>query len=323
MNVVSIRKSLRAGEWPSETEDQISLKDNQIHHLEATVPCVRMVSSTGNATFYFPDSGASLTTWFTHGISLHSEYRGTLLKGANDQVPCHEDGTARYVTAPGSAKPAVFSDYHRAVRAAEHSTAILWKARNPYKAIVEGYESVHDKRWPKDTRFGGDRDKISLHVLDGDFVSYYLSIEPISHPRSMDWAGHALTEAVRNGEYDGSEAPGEFADRVHERWAERQRRIDRRLDFKNFVRHDPKGSVKKAVDDHNQQIDAAKAFLKMATRLRRHMKANPGWYKRAKTPGDGNRNSELFRYTDELKESDRARRESDPDLDRAVSRLEG
>lgn len=323
MNVTSIRKKLRGGEWPAPGLQQISLNGKQIHHLEATVPCVRMISSTGNATFFFPDSGASLTTKLTHGISLHSEYRGTLLKGANDQIPSHEDGTSRYVATPGGTKPAVYVSYHAAEISAEAYTANLWLARKPYRARVEGYESVHSKGWPKDTRFGGNSDKIGLHVLDGDFKSYYLSVEPISNPKSMDWAGHALAEAVRNGEFDGSETPADFTDRIHERWANEQRRIDRKLEFERFVRYDPKAEVKKAVDAHNQQMDACRAFLKMATRLRRHMRANPGWYKRAKMPGGGHKNSELFGFIEELKESDRQRRESDPDLERATYRLEG
>lgn len=322
MNVTSIRKSLRDGEWPAEGRDSLHLNGSQIHHLEATVPCVKMISSTGNSTFYFPDSGASLTTWLTHGISLHSEWRGTLLKGANDQIPSYEDGTSHYVASPASPRPMVYTVLHAAQVSADAYTGNLWLARKPYAVRVEGYESVHTKGWPKDQRFGLGREKISLHVHDGDFKSYYLAISPLVHKGGTDWARMDLAAAIKRGEFDGSESPAEFADRLAEETAEKQRRIDRKLEFERFVRYDPEAEVKKAVDAHNQSLDAAKAFLRMATRLRRHMKQNPGWYKRAKVPGKGHRNSELFKFMEQLKESDRLRRESDVDLERATYRFD-
>jgi hypothetical protein len=317
MNVTSIRKSLRASEWPSESKNEIALNDSQIHHLEATVPCVKMASSTGNTVLYFPDAGAKLITMLTNGISLHSEYRGTLLKGAKD-IPCHEDGTSRYVADGGGTMPVVYKEAAHAEAAKEHFQKILWLKRKPYRIRVEGYESVHSKGWPKDKRMG--HDKISLSVLDGDFKSVYLSVETLN----LRGGGETqdLAEAVKRGEYNGSETTRKFEDRVRQQFSDRMARIHRRLDFENFVRYDPKESVKKDIDNHNQQVNAYYAFLKMASRLRRHMKANPGWYKKAKMPGDVHKNSELFRYTEELKESDRARRESDPDLDRAVIRLD-
>lgn len=322
MNVTSIRKSLQAGEWPAEGRDSLHLNGKQIHHLEATVPCVKMISSTGNSTFYFPDSGASLTTWLTHGISLHSDYVGDLHRGADDQIPCYEDGTSHYVASPGGPKPMVYTVYHAAQASAEAYTGNLWLARKPYKARVEGYESVHTKGWPKDQRFGLGRDKISLHVHDGDFKSYYLAVSPLANNGGMDWVGSDLAAAIKRGEFDGSETPSEFADRLAEETAERQRRIERKLEFERFIRYDPMDEVRKAVDAHNQSLDAAKAFLRMATKLRRHMKQNPGWYKKAKVPAKGHRNSELFKFMEQLKESDRQRRESDVGLERATYRFD-
>lgn len=321
MNVITMRKSLRAGQYPDPQANSIDLNSSQLHHLEATVPCVKMADDSNNIVLYFPEAGAVAKTWLTHGISLHSEYRGTLLKGATD-VPVYEDGTPHYVTEKGSHLPIVF-EYATLAKAAQEATQkTLWVNRRPYRVRLEGYESVHEKGWPKDNQYGG-RDKISLSVWDGDFKSVYLSIEPI--PLKGDGGSHELNLAVANGEYDGSETLDAFLERIKQRFADRMALLNRHIEFKRFARYEPRKTLAKAIKDHNKSIDDCKVFLKLATRLRRHMRQNPGWYKKAHMPNTSHKTSTLYRYMESIKKSDRARTDADPDLryavEAAVSRL--
>lgn len=298
-NVISLRKGLRKGTWPDESRDQIPLKEHQVRHLVATVPCIRLTGKTCTE-YYFPEAKAFLhTTWYGNG--MNGELHGTLIK--DFPRPVHADGTPRYVITPDELPlvlpTAGLNPFDKSVNySLSGIQSTLWIQRKPYNVRIEGYESIHDKGWPKDKHFGTPKTMLSVH--DGDFRSYYLSIE-LFH--SGDWYGQDLAQAVEAGEYDGSISPDEFENIIHKRWAEKKARLDLRLEFESFVRTGPVESINRTIERHNKEVDAAHKFLRVARELRKAMRANPDWYRKVAkvTAPTGLKSSQLFRSQFQLR----------------------
>ena len=302
MNVVSMKKKLLAGEHPGDAR----LTDKQIRYLAATVPCVKIHNSNA-CQYYFPDAGVYLQVIF------HGGYRGSYTEGSLFKVPhdygkfYYEDGTRKYLL-DEKLKPVVFRYPAESQAIAEtliKAQTILWLEKKPYHVKIEGYETVHKKGWPRDKNYGTY--KTSLHFRDGDFESVYLVLDEIYTHHGH---GGVLKEAIVNGEYDGSESPREFEERItnkaqrdHEAW-------EYKYNFEQFLKGNPIEQINKAIEEFNGDINMYKKFLKMATELRRKMKANPGWFRKIKKvkKDAGFKNSYLYRQKIHITETRSARR---------------
>jgi len=308
MNVTSIRKALAAGQWPDRNLAVILLRENQVKHLAATVPCVK-IRRRANTSYYFPGAKAKLDTVYHGGV--RGTLEGTLINVGDCSVSHCEDGTPCYVmiSSEVNGMPVVFTSLQEALRLRLVYEASLWMNRKPYRVSVDGYESVYEKGWPKDESFGAP--KMSLSIRDGDYRSFYLSIDPIPTDGTCE-DQCALHEAIVSGRFDGSLSTEAFTDIVAQEVSQKRARFNRRFDFEQFVRKGPVQQLNMAVKTHNQEVEACKAFLKLARDLRRHMRKNPGWYRRINPLPEGSslKSSQLFYLTEEITRIHRSRADS-------------
>jgi len=300
MNVVSIKKKLLEGKFPGQPGATLNLNDKQIKYLVATVPCVKIYNK--NATqYYFIEAGTYLQVHFYGGMGRYTT-NGSMFEVSYDYAPLkYEDGIRKFPINEDK-KPLIFK-IHERTKAHQLGLVLqraLWLNKMPYEISIDGYGSVHKKGWPKNTQFGLYSGlKTSLSINDNDYETIYL----IHDDLPSNHQGDGLKEAILNGEFDGSEAPDVFRERISKKAQEEHKALKHRLEFENFVRKDPLQQINDGIKNYNDEIDTYKKFLKMATVLRKKMKENPGWFKKVKKvrKDHGQKNSTLFKETERIK----------------------
>lgn len=306
MNVVQMKNKLLAGEFPGNENETIRLNDSQIHYLAATVPSVKIYNT--NATqYYFPKAKTYLQVIFNaHYKNYNTE--GNLFKiDDNYDRLYYKDGIKKFVVDDKN-NPVIFKLYDmKMLVTIKNLQATLWMQRKPYWIKTAGYKSIHNKGWPKN-EWGTKKTSLSIH--NGDFESVYLDLEEIS-PHYTDWENSLLKEAILNGEYKLNQKPDDFENKIRDRARKQKEKWELKRDFQNFVKSDKIETFNKDVENFNEEIENCKKILKLATELRKIMKANPGWFKKIKRINNnhGLKTSQLYRQKYKLTLLKKARRE--------------
>jgi hypothetical protein len=293
MNVIHIKNLLLQGKSPV-TDQPIRINGDQIDHLVATVPSIKLHNSN-STQYYFPEAGVYLQVVFTGGIH-YGETRGTLLNVThNDPLFFYEDGIRKFPIGKDN-KPLVFDmgNGYGMNLILNSIQSYEWLSKRPYFVKCEGYAPIYTKGMPKNDH--GTNKILSVH--DRDYKSVYLSFQPIKDYGSCDGHYDELRKAVEAGEFKGGDITWiEFDDAIRERAKMSHDAFKLRMDFEGFIRSNPIEQLNKTVDRYNDEIIKIEKYLKMAKFIRRHMKNNPGWFRKFDhiSQNTVHKNSTLFR----------------------------